>query len=57
MRFNKNITGTKWESFESVLIRHALKNYNIKLTKQEASKFNSISEFDYDVRQGKLGGR
>jgi hypothetical protein len=38
--------GTKWESFEDVLIRHAKEKYNIELTKEQASKYHSIMQFD-----------
>lgn len=41
---------TKWESFENVLIRHALEKYNIELTKEQASKFNSIAQFDKEAK-------
>lgn len=42
--------GTKWESFEDVLIRYAKQNYNIQLSKQDASKYNSIAHFDKEMK-------
>ena len=41
---------TKWESFEDVLIRYAKQKYNIVLTKEQASKFNSIAQFDKEMK-------
>lgn len=42
--------GTKWESFEDVLIRYAKQTYNIELSKQDATKFNSIAQFDKEMK-------
>lgn len=40
---------TKWESFEDVLIRHAYEKLGITISKEDASKYQSIGEFDLDV--------
>jgi len=45
--------GTKWESFEDVLVRYALNKYGLTITEDFASKFHSIVEFDdYVLKNG-----
>lgn len=45
--------GTKWEDFTDVLVRYALNKYGLTITKDFASKFNSIDEFDdYILKNG-----